>query len=114
MNQEGTSDEWEDEISVLEVRLLLAGDDRTHVEYAVRITVPLDTADRVPSDNKRVAGSGRFRGLRPNRPYCWRSMGARFRSGKWLSLEAKCSGPVRKPLSVLGNGASSSAIGWNL
>jgi len=32
VNQEGTSDEWEDEISVIEVRRLLAGDDRTHVE----------------------------------------------------------------------------------
>jgi hypothetical protein len=45
---------------VLEVRLLLAGDDRTHLEYAVRITVPLDTADRVPSDNKKVAACAHF------------------------------------------------------
>ena len=46
------SDEWEDEISVLEVRLLLAADDRTHPEYAVRIRVQGGFADRGPSDNK--------------------------------------------------------------
>ena len=29
-----------------------------------------------------VASFGRMRGLRANRPYCWRSLGARFQPGK--------------------------------